>query len=462
MALYEIEDLFEEGYTLILSGRRFNKGVIISWQASEKPQFKELLIIVNLECNPDFPDVDLKDSVLLIDSNNDVIFRGIAKEAYIEKEKAKLVVLDEVLELNYVSSEGFYLEGLSARDSFSLLLQSSEKVKLGAVDGFFDSTFREFIVITPVENLIIGNSFKIGNVEFYTDFTTIDDSLIRSNDIGKSISDWNDNYTRARITVKASSFLSAMREGYSKIATAIDLVALRVDLSFPKIRINGDYEYIHFDYEMFLSRVKITPWIYLRDTHAKSHVIFNQEFVKENDLLLGCRPSDHFKIINSLFERILIKEDLNKNEKNVLQVLHWLRRAIQGGDNTDKLLDLWTAMEFLISGTKSTRLFCKPQLKEIRSTLESVTDLTPKQQKVLFGKIDELNKVPLMVKIAELEEELGISFAEEEKDILRNTRKKRNDIIHGRECEDVHERELNKLRSIIERLLIGIIIKTEE
>ena len=146
---------------------------------------------------------------------------------------------------------------------------------------------------------------------------------------------------------------------------------------------------------------------------------------------------------------------MTQDEKNLLMTLHWLRRAIQSGDNKDKMLDLWTAMEFLISGTKVNPLFCNDQKDAIKRLLGANLDLTTEQKKALFDKIDMLNSPPLKVKIYALKKTLGIDLTDEELELIDTARNKRNDIIHGKRDVDVYDKELNKLRSIIERLLIG-------
>jgi hypothetical protein len=61
--------------------------------------------------------------------------------------------------------------------------------------------------------------------------------------------------------------------------------------------------------------------------------------------------------MNILCDDLLQKNSLSPKEKNLLQVLHWLRKAIQEGNNKDKFLDLWIAFELLISGEKSKKRF---------------------------------------------------------------------------------------------------------
>lgn len=449
-------------YAIKLSGRCFNKGINISLlktslPGKKKSSIKKIIVFdINLEINPEFHNCDLKDEIEMFrEENNELVFRGVIKESSVDSRKARLVTQDYSLKLNSFVIRRAEAKSLSLMDQLSILVSPVDKLRLGNIEGNYDTTFRDFIIIVPVKNLILNGNLKIGNIEFYQDFNTLDDSFIKNSDTGRDTPDWSGNYPRARVTIRANQFLLALQEGYSKISTAIDLIALRNDLSFPRLDIDGKYEFFNFDYYKFLSKVKTPSWIYCREKYTNSYIILDQDFLKEHVLALEYRADEYFKIINKLFSSMLNKNTLSQSDKNLLQVLRWLRRAIQSGDNRDKLLDLWTAMEFLISGTKITPLFCDTQIKSIKSLLKSNLTLTDEQQSALLSKISMLNDAPLRAKIEALEIELGVNFSPEEKELLSITRRKRNDIIHGKEDAEVFENELNKLRSIIERLLIG-------
>jgi len=257
---------------------------------------------------------------------------------------------------------------------------------------------RTFIVIIPVKNLVINDSFEIGNVEFYQEFNTLDDFLIRKSENGRTNIEWNGNYPRAKTIINANSFFAAILEGYLKISTAIDLISLRTDISFPRIKVRNKYEYFTFDYYKYFSKVKIPSWVYCREKDTNSYTLFNIEFQTENVLALEYRPQEYFSKLNEVFDGLLCKTDLSQEDKNILQVLHWLRRAIQTGENKDKLLDLWTAMEFLVSGTRVEKLFCGSQIENIKSIIETSQILQDRQKKVLFEKLNNINDPPLMEK----------------------------------------------------------------
>lgn len=449
-------------YLLKLSGRYFDKGLNISscnipQTGKRNTSHKRMLIFqIDLEINPDFLDCDFKDEIELFRRPNDeIIFRGLIKESSIYNKVLRLITQDYSSKLDTITIQGAETHGLGLHDMLLLLISPAEKLRLGNIPGTPNVSIRDFIVIVPIKNLILNETIKVGSIEFYQDFSTVDDYNIRASGIGRNTPEWNGNYPRAKAIIKSQSFLSALREGYSKISTAIDLVALRNDLSFPRLKINKKDYYINFDSYRLYAQVKIPSWAYCREKYTDSYLIMNLEFLKENILALENKPQEYFDIINELFSELLDKEILTIDEKNLLQVLHWLRRAIQSSDNKDKLLDLWTAMEFLISGTKINHLFKDIEIEAIKKLIETNESFTIDQKNAICGKIDGINDAPIMAKIDNLERELGINFSSEENMILRTTRRKRNDIIHGKKDSEIFESEVDKLRSVIEKLLLG-------
>lgn len=418
----------EGNYIVKLSGRYFNEGISISLlktplHEKKKGNTKKIIIFdINLENNPDFLNCDLKDEVELFrKEDNKLIFRGVIKESFADSGNVRLVTQDYYLKLNSFVIQRAESKSLSLIDQLSILISPVDKLKLGIVESDYNTAYRDFIIIVPVKNLILNETLKIGKVEFYQEFSTLDDSFIRNSDIGRDTQDWNGNYPRAKTIVTANQFLPALQEGYSKISTAIDLIALRNDLSFPRLEIYGNYEFFNFDYYKFLSKVNIPSWVYCRERYTNSFIILNQDFLRENVLALESRANEYFKIINKLFSNLLNKNTFSQSDKNLLQVLRWLRRAIQNGDKKDKLLDLWTAMEFLISGTKVSPLFCDTEIESIKLLLKSNLTLTTEQQNALLNKINMLNEAPLRAKIEVLEIELKVNFSPEEKELLSAT-----------------------------------------
>src|SRR3989344_294177 len=455
-------DVFlRDQHSIKVSGREFKEGIITMHLNPSGPKNREgrAMFRINLEKNPELREIDLKDEIFVYEPpSNELKFKGLVKEFFISDGEAYLISQDITLRLSHqkISAE---FNKMKPEDCMSLMVSTAGLTFCPDKSIKFNTSEREFIIIVPVKNLIINDSFKIAEMEFYQIFNTLDDSLIRKSETGRREEVWNGNYPRAKIKVKAKTFYEAILKGYMKISKAIDVIALRTDLSFPNIKISDKITNIPFDYFKYCTRVKVPTWVYCREFESEGYTFFNMEWLTENILALELHPDKYFESVNNLFQKILTQESLNQEESNILQVIRWLRRAIQIGDNKDKLIDLWTAVEFLLSGTSSEVLFSDDEKESLITYISSLNNLNGKQKNALYSKFNMLNDSPLMKKFNTLINNLGISFSDEELNTLKTTRSKRNDLIHGKRDINVKEDELNKIRTIIEKILIAKIQK---
>ncbi len=454
---FNLEQVYSTNeYTLKISGRVFKDGVtaLLVKPGSRTNNQGFTMFLINLEVNPDFLHCDLKDEVEILDKDGKGIFRGLTKDLVFQKSKEVLLIFqDATLKMEHIQISAEIVNMLPS-DSVGLITSS-----IG-----FNSIFhqiphntqeREFVVIVPVKNLIINESFKMGDVEFYQNFNTQHDALIRKSNNGLQNLDWNGNIPRAKITINADQFYPAIVKGYKKISSAVDVIAFQTDLSFPTLKIGGSLESFNFNYFDFASRVKISTWAYCKEKENYGFTIFNTQHASENRLSLDSYPQNHFLEINKITDNLLKKENLAGEETSILNALHWLRRAIQIGDNKDKLLDLWTSMEFLTSYTRLPKIFKQEDINAVKDLINQQEKLKPEQKDAIIGKFNMLNDAPLMGKVEYMLSGFGIVLSEEEKQSLRQSRKKRNELIHGHNNLEIKDTELNKLRSIIERLIIG-------
>jgi hypothetical protein len=321
----------------------------------------------------------------------------------------------------------------------------------------YNTTPRPFKVIMPVQNLIIDQSFRIGNVEFYQDFTSLDDALIRKSTIGRTNPLWNGNLPRARTQVTARQFFEAITTGYDAICKAIDVVSFRADWTFPSVEIDGKQKDFMFSYYKYLSKVKGSTLVYCREVETEAHTFFNIESIIENVLSLEIDPQGYFADANELCDSILKKDSVTEDDSKILQVLHWLRKSIQEGNKKDKFLDLWVAFEFLTSGTSMPKLFEKNEISSLTNMVETLK-LTSDQKRALHFRINQLNEPPQMAIFNYLAKTLDVDFTNAELKVLSTARKKRTELIHGKKEPEIKAEELNKMRTILEKVLIQKIV----
>jgi hypothetical protein len=417
---------------------------------------------INLKENPEFRDVDMKGPVLIF-MNNEPEPRFLGHiESYRVSDGFGVVELKDQLKLKHERVGIFEPINLLPADILALLIESSGIRYKPPSDLIYDDSERDFVIIIPVKNFKTNENFKIGEVEFYCSFNNIDDSFIKKSKNGKE-SVWTDNLTRAKTVVKANSFLDAIKQGYSVISSAIDMIAFRTDLSFPSIISNSCLCDLEYDYHVQLARVKIPTIVYCRDKEGDFRVIIDIETVRDEMLFFEGRSSEKFfKEVKELCDGLLLKTELSPIEKKYLQVLHWLRKAIQEGNDEDKFLDSWIAFELLISGEKSEKIFSIEDLDNLTNLIRD-SPFNDSQKNALMSRIQStINSNPLMQKFDQLIEKLQITFSTSDREKLTGLYNKRNDLVHGRTDIKIDEDDLNKMRTIIEKVLIGKINATKK
>ena len=305
----------------------------------------------------------------------------------------------------------------------------------------------------PIRDLIINQSFKVGDVEFYQKFDGLDEALIRKSNTGRSNAFWNGNLPRAKTEIKAVQFYDAIMKGYNTISKAIDVISLRTDFTYPLISINGAPKYFNFSFYQHLVKVRGNILVYCREVGTEAHTFFNTESVMENILSLEIDPETYFGEVNQLCSNLITKENPTQEESHILQVLHWLRKSIQEGNNKDKFLDLWVAFEFITSGTSIPKMFEKTEISSLIEMIDK-TGFSQDKKEAIKSKIVMLNNPPLMEIFNYLRNTYDVKLTDWELEILHKARNKRVDIIHGKKDVEIQPEELTKMRTILEKMLI--------
>ena len=445
--------VLQDHHKISISGRDFSQGIttIILKPGGRDNRIGTAQIWVDLDKNPDFKNIDFKDEIEVRDRLNTVVMKGYVRNYQSSDRTGFLSIQDLTLRME---SEKITAEfnHMNPTDSMGLLVESG---------GFtfkphgmtYNTSPRAFKVVVPIQNLIIDQTFKIGNVEFYQDFTDLDDALIRKSSIGRTNPLWNGNLPRARIQVIGCQFFEAITKGYDAICKAIDVISFRTDWTFPSIELDGTKIFFMFSYYKYLSRVKGSTLVYCREVETQAHTFFNIESIIENILSFEIDSQEYFAPANELFDGILKKDNLTDEESRILQVLHWLRKSIQEGNRKDKFLDLWVAFEFLTSGTSMPKLFQPNQVSSLIKLIEG-SGLSKEQIRAIKFRINQLNEPPQMAIFNHLVKTLGVDFTDAELNILSSARKKRTEIIHGKKDPEIKTEELNKMRTILEKMLI--------
>ena len=93
------------------------------------------------------------------------------------------------------------------------------------------------------------------------------------------------------------------------------------------------------------------------------------------------------------------------------------------------------------------------EVSNLRKLVEG-SGLSKEQIRAIQFRVNQVNEPPLMAIFNHLIKTLDVNFTDAELKILLTARKKRTDIIHGKKDPDIKAEELNKMRTIVEKVLI--------
>lgn len=415
--------------------------------------------IIKISKNDHFKNLDFRDQTVVKElDSGDVVFDGHIYKVLYGDDTAMFICRGGPISLHI---QKLYIEFIN--------FQGVEKLNFLSESAGIEATFdsdpkpnfkkRRFTIICPVLNLKIPNTFSIDDVTFYYSEQN-DDKIIENSDTGKSNVKWNIKNVRAKTVVEAISFFKAIQVGYNKISRIVDWIRLRVDISFPYYQSKGGLNPLSFNFQKQYSRFELTTQIYCRENNTNSACIYDLNVLIGHPLVFQYDPDEYFAGLHKKFKHILSKssQEMSKKESCIVSSLHWLSLAIKSNNPLDKLLYLWTALEFIVSESKTEKKFNKVDRKAIIRKMKEL-NLDNEQLKIIKAKIDQLNDPPLMIKVWNELDKNNIELGDEEDEVLTKLRKLRNSVIHGKAIEEISDEEISdedigKFISIIEKLIV--------
>jgi hypothetical protein len=119
----------------------------------------------------------------------------------------------------------------------------------------------------------------------------------------------------------------------------------------------------------------------------------------------------------------------------------------------DNLLQLWIAFEFICTNEKVTKLVADTSISTSILAVQGIA-LPAAEKTALVESVKRVNDPPLMVKWQSLLRRLDVSLTDEEQQLVRRLRTERNNLIHGKKSCKLTIDDLEKFRSILERVFI--------
>jgi len=318
---------------------------------------------------------------------------------------------------------------------------------------------RDYVVIMPIRNLELNQKIQVLDVLFTNSLEPEEKNLINSSQTFKIDTDWSDNIPKARIKIRADNFYDAIMMGYKKILAVVKLISFRNDLSFVFYQ---DAKKMEFKNSLFYSRLDPMMKVFSKEL-CSNHSMFYNLKPQDRTVWKSEEISDDYFTPLKDFETNLSHPNQSDKQNPIFLSIQSLADSIQTDDPISKLIIVWNALEFAMSGLPCPAEFSRNEIRTIKNQItmllkklndDGVMNLTEKKIEIVNSKLDHLNEAPIMESIKRYLIENQIPFDDNEMSIIKETREKRNDIQHGGENVIVKEEELEKLRSLVERILL--------
>ena len=420
--------------------------------------------------------------IVRVYEGDDLLLTGTCSEAKLAEEgrlHLKLWGLRWRLERTILRGLGTF--GMSNKENFFWLAKLTSPRMDPVVEGLdLDDTFRPFMFAVPLKNLkssgkgfLLTADTGIASHEYENVFKPI---LANFEEIEGEPA-WNDETPKIFGVVFAENILKADYAARDRAESMVGIInlALRTGMSHFETRYGA--EPISFDAETSITPVSLHPWIIIRETSQEKGWIRNiptgnleSETSLDNSL-------DRIRFFISEFSRAIESGDvhdqlgrrqLSARERKLLlgtnRALRWLNTASSEEDTLDRFAATWIALEAILNAITYPGVFEGKRAmirEEIRSSIEKISlpnatweslAITPE---MLKGRILQ-NDWSLPRKLSIFAESLGIQLKPTDKRLVHKLSRARNTILHeGEENPDLSLEQLNQLRYLVERLVVG-------
>ena len=326
-----------------------------------------------------------------------------------------------------------------------------------SIDGFQPGGPKTlYVCIFPVEGLLVAGSLAVGPVTFYgQDATTERDvELAETADrLPWAVLTFD---ARARTAVLATDFVRAEADARQKVQKALEWISFRLRHSEAvPVDISGD-DSITWDRARALRVPTLTDQFYAYRYTTASTVSGSWSSDRSRpdaDPLSSATSSTDFgRFFPSVVNETLRNGSEPSDAASVSEALHWLHRSDRAPRDIDKLLDLWTSLEFLVASLPIRRMFTKSERSRIRNALAPQWE-DDARWPVLRDKLNQLNAVPVRVVLEEFCSDQQVPMSAADHEIIRRTRQIRNDVVHGRRRSPPSKDDNRRLRFVITKVL---------
>lgn len=364
--------------------------------------------------------------------------------------------------INFTSSSNFNLFNM-----VSLLLRSNglkeDQIK---IEGY-EKRIYPYTIVIPIKNLVIEEeNIGIGNVFFYPNNNCLDELDNAKKMLKERFSIFQaDSF--GRVHIDAESPYDAYILGKVQIEKALDIINhLTKQDSLLDIYTVED-SYFHWKRDNFIPKPTLTSLVYIQNAITQEVVVTDMEQYSEpSKLTLGKNFAEKLSKFEWYEELVMYSMDNKTNLRTqcLFYALKWLKRSWDADNFEDSIIFSNIAIEFLLSQEKVNSLINRSLRRSIvqagLNELKTKADpqiYTEELEKIINQKIsDSLSSVPLMAKLEHMINRLSVPIDDSDMSIIKNIRKLRNDLVHGRGNIETDRLMLWKMNT-----LIGMIIAYE-
>jgi hypothetical protein len=415
--------------------------------------FGEAYFYIKISQNPEFFNLDYRDPVKItwLDTNQ-LAFNGFSHEVYASEDSVLFLcyggprrlfqgkIVYEFIDVPQI--DAIYFMGKSA---------NMPTIFEGGVQPLLVQ--RNFKVIFPVSGLILPSEFTIQGILFTNDISKIlTDRIKGSKTIGNN--PWKGNVSFAVVEATAEHFLDALTKAEIVAKRAVDWIHFRTDISLPFISDNGKKVLLSYNMSKAFSKCYLIPYGLAIDSITNGAVFNLLNVQSGHPLVFHHSPQDFFDpLIPTLGKLEQIKNQYSESVQPLYETLSWLMQSFEIESLIDNLLQLWIAFEFLCTNEKVSKLVTESNINNSILAVQNLS-LPAHEEIALIETLKQVNDPPLMVRWQTLMDRLGLMLTSNEQQLIRKLRTERNNLIHGKTSCQLSIEDLEKFRSILEKVFI--------
>lgn len=324
------------------------------------------------------------------------------------------------------------------------------------IEGFGEK-FVPYLVIIPLENLILDNNkLGMGDVNFLS--RDVVEKMYKGFRNNKPIDVFEDFQFFAQTLVESDNAYDAYLSGKKKIQDMLSVVILLSKNDRILNMYNLGTEFNEWDRSRIYQYPECSSLYYV-ESLLELEYITGDSHDSWGNITLNI-DSQYEKNIFELewFESVLFSQqngNVSTTHKQLFNALKWLNRSWKTEDIEDKVIYTNIAMEFLVDKIETPPYIAKEIVTEFRKNVKELIEkseiFSEEDSKKLKEKsLGNLTDPPLRKKVEALINTFEIPITDREFDKLWQVRKYRNSLVHGRDELDIDSDNI-----VIANILIG-------